>query len=88
MKLWQYLLASYFPGDNVHRLTGPIGPITISLSLLIAIASLVHTRRNERRLEQEAEKALPGPLDASAPAGQATELLKGQSASGHDSDRQ
>ena len=64
-----YGLGGYFLGDNVHRLTGPIGPITFALGLLITIASLVFTRRHERRLEEEAEKALPGPLDASQPVG-------------------
>ena len=64
-----YGLGGYFLGDNVHRLTGPIGPITIALGLLITIASVVFTRRHERRLEEEAEKALPGPLDASQPVG-------------------
>jgi membrane protein DedA with SNARE-associated domain len=64
-----YGLGGYFLGDNVHRLTGPIGPITMALGLLITIASLVFTRRHERRLEEEAEKALPGPLDASQPVG-------------------
>lgn len=62
-----YGLGGYFLGDNVHRLTGPIGPITFALGLLITIASLIFVRRNERRLEEEAEHALPGPLDASSP---------------------
>src|SRR5205823_11293383 len=43
-----YGLGGYFLGDNVHRLTGPIGPITFALGLLITIASLVFTRRHER----------------------------------------
>ena len=62
-----YGLGGYFLGDNVHRLTGPIGPITFALGLLITIASLIFVRRNERRLEEEAERALPGPLDTSSP---------------------
>jgi len=62
-----YGLGGYFLGDNVHRLTGPIGPITFALGLLITIASLIFVRRNERRLEEEAEHALPGPLDAFSP---------------------
>ena len=60
-------LGGYFLGDNVHRLTGPIGLIVIALGLLIIIASLVFVRRNERRLEEEAEQTLPGPLDAPLP---------------------
>src|SRR3989440_6761553 len=47
-----YVLGGYFLGDNIHRLTGPIGPITIVLGLLITLASLVFVRRNEQRLEE------------------------------------
>jgi membrane protein DedA with SNARE-associated domain len=64
-----YGLGGYYLGDNVHRLTGPIGPITIVLGLLITIASTLVVRRNERRLEEEAERAIPGPLNASQPVG-------------------
>lgn len=64
--LWAtfYGLAGYFLGDAVHKLTRPIGTITIILAILIIIASVLFLRRNESRLEDEAEKALPGPLDA------------------------
>jgi membrane protein DedA with SNARE-associated domain len=62
-----YGLGGYFLGDNVHRLTGPVGPVTIVLGLLITIAFLVFVLRNERHLEEEAEHALPGPLDAASP---------------------
>jgi len=43
------------------------------LGLLITIASLVFVRRNEQRLEEEAEHAFPGPLRAFQPEGRATE---------------
>src|SRR6266699_477548 len=36
-----YGLAGYFLGDNVHRLTGPIGLSTFVLGLLLTVASLV-----------------------------------------------
>ena len=58
-------VAGYFLGDTIHRLTGPVGPVMIGLGLLITIASLVFVHRHEQRLEEEAEHALPGPLDAS-----------------------
>src|SRR5947207_6427826 len=64
-----YGVGGYFLGDNIHRLTGPVGPITFALGLLITIASLVFVRRNEERLEEEAERALPGPLDGPEPVG-------------------
>src|SRR2546425_1394966 len=64
--LWATLYGAggYLLGDNVHRLTGPIGVVAIVLTVLTLLAFLVFMRRNERRLEEEAERALPGPLDA------------------------
>ena len=57
-----YGLGGYFLGNNVHRLTGPIGTVGLVLAVLVIIAFLVFLRRNEHRLEEEAERALPGPL--------------------------
>jgi len=51
-------------GDNVHRLTGPVGRVAVALGPLAIVASIVYLRRNEERLQEEAERALPGPLDA------------------------
>ncbi len=59
-----YGLGGYFLGENIHRLAGPIGMITIVLAALVIIASLIFVWRNERQLEEKAEKALPGPLEA------------------------
>ena len=50
-------------GKNIDRFTGPLGTITIVLAVLITLVFLVVVRRNEHRLEEEAERALPGPLD-------------------------
>src|SRR6266852_2891662 len=36
-----YGLGGYFLGDNIHRLAGPVGSITIALAVLIIIALLV-----------------------------------------------
>jgi membrane protein DedA with SNARE-associated domain len=58
-----YGLGGYFLGDNIHRLTGPIGPVTVVLAVLLIIAGIVIVRRQEQRLADEAERALPGPLD-------------------------
>ncbi len=60
-------LGGYLLGDNIHRLTGPVAITTIMLAALVIIALLVFVRRNEQRLEAEAERALPGPLDAYQP---------------------
>jgi len=58
-----YGLGGYFLGDNVHRLAGPVGIVTIVLAVCLIIAFLLFLRRNEHRLEDEAERALPGSLD-------------------------
>jgi membrane protein DedA with SNARE-associated domain len=55
-------LGGYYLGDAIHRLRGPVAITTCVLAVLIMIAFLVFVRRNEQRLEEEAEKALPGPL--------------------------
>jgi membrane protein DedA with SNARE-associated domain len=57
-------LGGYLLGNNIHRFTGPVGIVAAVLAILIIIAGLVFLQRNERRLEDEAERALPGPLDA------------------------
>jgi membrane protein DedA with SNARE-associated domain len=60
-------LGGYFLGHAIHRLTGPVAIISIVLATLFLIASFIFVRRNEKRLEAEAERALPGPLDAYQP---------------------
>ncbi len=59
-----YGLGGYFLGESIHLLAGPVGTISIVLAALIIIASLVFVWRNEQQLEEKAEKALPGPLEA------------------------
>jgi membrane protein DedA with SNARE-associated domain len=59
-----YGLGGYFLGKGISRLTGPVGTITVVLAVLVIIASLVFVWRNEMQLEEKAEKALPGPIDA------------------------
>ncbi len=59
-----YGLGAYFLGKEIHRVAGPIA-LAIGLAAVIAIvACIVFLRRNERRLEDEAERALPGPVSA------------------------
>jgi membrane protein DedA with SNARE-associated domain len=59
-----YGVGGYFLGDNIHRVTGPIGIVLLVLAVLLILAGIVIVRRNEQRLADEAERALPGPLDA------------------------
>ena len=67
--VWAILIGvgGYLLGDNIHRLTGPVAIISIVLAALVIILFLVFVRHNEQRLEAEAERALPGPLDADSP---------------------
>lgn len=58
-----YGLGGYLLGDQIRRLTGPVGTITIILAGVIIIASIIFVWRNEQRLEEKAEKALPGPIE-------------------------
>jgi membrane protein DedA with SNARE-associated domain len=64
-----YGLGGYFLGDNIHRLVGQVGVVFLVLAVFLIIAGIVLVRRNEERLEDEAERALPGPLDVSFPRG-------------------
>jgi membrane protein DedA with SNARE-associated domain len=67
--LWAtiYGMAGYALGDNVHRLSGPVGIASVVLAVLAMATLFIITRQNERRLEEEAERALPGPLDTHEP---------------------
>jgi membrane protein DedA with SNARE-associated domain len=62
--LWAtiYGLAGYALGNNVHKLTGPIGIASVVLAAIAIVGSFIVLRRNEKRLQEEAERALPGPL--------------------------
>jgi membrane protein DedA with SNARE-associated domain len=68
-----YGLGGYFLGDNIHRLVGPVGIVLLVLAVLLIIAGIVLLRRNEQRLEDEAERALPGPLALSFARGKRPE---------------
>ncbi len=67
--LWAtiYGLGGYALGNNVHKLTGPVGIATVVVAVVVIVAGLVVLRKNEHRLEEEAERAIPGPLDARRP---------------------
>jgi membrane protein DedA with SNARE-associated domain len=59
-----YRLAGYLLGNTVHRMTGTVGKITLGLAVEAILASMVFLARNERRLQAEAERAMPGALNA------------------------
>jgi hypothetical protein len=57
-------LSGYWLGDTIHRLTGPVGISVAVLTGLLSLALLLFVHRHQRRLEEEAERVLPGPWDA------------------------
>jgi membrane protein DedA with SNARE-associated domain len=57
-----YGFGAYLLGKAIHLLIGPIGIVLGGLALLVIIAAGIFIRRPEKRLEAEAEKALPGPI--------------------------
>jgi membrane protein DedA with SNARE-associated domain len=59
-----YGVGGYVLGDNIHRLVGPLGIALLVVAVLLLLVGIILVRRNERRLEDEAERALPGPLEA------------------------
>nr|WP_277989001.1 DedA family protein [Ktedonosporobacter rubrisoli] len=63
--LWAtiYGLGGYALGNSFSKITGPIGIVLLILAVLIILIGFFFLRRNEHRLEEEAERALPGPLE-------------------------
>ena len=58
-----YGLAGYIFGANVERFTGLIGNILLALVLVGIVVGIVLIWHRMRQMEDEAERALPGPLD-------------------------
>jgi membrane protein DedA with SNARE-associated domain len=67
--LWAliYGLGAYLLGMELDRLTRPVEVVAGIAAAVVIVAFLVFLRRNEKRLEEEAERAFPGPLDMSQP---------------------
>jgi membrane protein DedA with SNARE-associated domain len=63
--LWAtiYGLGGYVLGSLVYRIRGPVG-ITVGVAaVLVLVALFFLAKRNEQRFEDEAERALPGPIE-------------------------
>lgn len=62
--LWAtiYGVAGYLLGNNINRIEGPFGIAVAAIAVIVIIVFVVYVRRNEKRLEDEAVRALPGPL--------------------------
>jgi membrane protein DedA with SNARE-associated domain len=57
-----YGTGGYYLGKNVNRLAGPVGIATVIIAAILIIIVLVVLKRNEQRLEEEAVRAIPGPV--------------------------
>jgi len=68
--VWAVLMGTlgYVFGSRVLALGGPIGAISIALATLGTIAGIVFLRRNEARLQAEADRALPDQPHPAPPA--------------------
>ena len=55
-------IGAYSLGNEMHRLSGPAGTALLTLAAVAVAVGVVFIRRNEARLEDEAERAFPGPL--------------------------
>jgi membrane protein DedA with SNARE-associated domain len=56
-------LAGFFFGKQVHRLLGTVGIIVLVVVVIGLVAGIILIRRHQARLEDEAERAFPGPLE-------------------------
>lgn len=62
-----YGIPAYALGNKIHSVPRPLGFLLGALGIAAVIAALVFVRRNEARLEDEAERAFPGPLAGGRP---------------------
>jgi membrane protein DedA with SNARE-associated domain len=62
--LWAslYGTGAFILGKNIDRFTGPVGIGLGAAAAVAVVGFLIFLRRNIARLEDEAERALPGPL--------------------------
>ena len=68
-----YGLSAYALGKEIHRVSRPVNISLAVLGIIAVLAAIVFLRRNESRLADEAERAMPGRLDE--PAGWKRERL-------------
>jgi len=56
-------VAAYLLGQQLLRLSGPIDLALAVIGIGVIIAAIVFLRRNEARLQREADAAMTGPPD-------------------------
>ncbi len=66
--LWAtaYGTGAYFLGRSIEHVTGPVGIGLGVVAVILIAAVVIFLWRNEKRLEEEAERAMPGPVDQQA----------------------
>jgi membrane protein DedA with SNARE-associated domain len=79
--LWAtvYGLAYYAAGELLLRFSTPIELVLVSVAVVVVVIGVVLVRRNQNRLVEAAERALPGPLDFDRAPGLGPEHGPGQS---------
>src|SRR5690349_18845059 len=62
--LWATIFGTgaYFLGSTIHRIAGPASMVAVGLALVAVVAGAIVIRRHESRMEEEAERVLPGPI--------------------------
>jgi membrane protein DedA with SNARE-associated domain len=58
-----YGFGAYHLGRQMKRVLGPVGYVGLATAIVIVIFWFSFLHRNEARLQEEAERALPGPLE-------------------------
>jgi len=59
-----YGVAAYLLGQQLLRLSGPVDAVLAIVGIMVIIAVIVFLRRNEARLQREADEAMPGRVEA------------------------
>ena len=59
-----YGVAAYLLGQQLLRLSGPIDLALAIVGVVLIVAAIVFLRRNEARLQREADAAMPGTIEA------------------------
>jgi membrane protein DedA with SNARE-associated domain len=58
-----YTFGFYYLGQSLENARGPVDYALGAAAVVLVVAFLVWVRRHGKRLEGEAERAYPGPLD-------------------------
>ena len=63
--LWAtlYGLGAYYLGHEIERVGKPVGIAIAVAAVIVVVAALIFVRRSESRLEAEAKRVFPGPLE-------------------------